>query len=133
MELTTKTTSTTTCTRKTPGSKGVGKNGYTCSDGASEYCGRDEYCYADREFVKGQSSVACRHPFQGSTLMTRAMQDQATAWLAEAGQDSVAGWRRCFDSPNGDDKSTPGAFHAQCDAHERTFSVAQTEGNGEGN
>jgi hypothetical protein len=42
----------------------------------------------------------------------------------------AAGWALCYSSPNGDDKSNPSVFHGQCDAHERTLSVAHTDGNG---
>ena len=69
-------------------------------------------------------------PFEGSTLMTAEMQQQVAAWLAELGFASAAGWQRCYDSPSGDSKADASAFHAQCDAHERTLSVAHTDGNG---
>jgi hypothetical protein len=69
-------------------------------------------------------------PFAGSALMTAEMQKQVAAWLAEDGQGSAAGWALCYDSPGGDSKAAPSTFHAQCDAHARTLSVAHTEGNG---
>jgi hypothetical protein len=62
--------------------------------------------------------------------MTEEMQQHVKAWLAEDGQGSAAGWALCYDSPGGDSKSSPIAFHAQCDVHARTLAVAHTEGNG---
>jgi hypothetical protein len=50
--------------------------------------------------------------------------------MVELGFASAAGWERCYDSPNGDSKAAPSTFHNQCDAHERTLSVAHTDGNG---
>jgi hypothetical protein len=104
---------------------------YTCagdtppSDGDAE-----QTCQLNGTWSGATPTTCWVSPFDGSTLMSRAMQRQVVAWLAELDQGAAAGWRRCFDSPNGDDKSSPIAFHAQCDAHARTISIAHTDGNG---
>ena len=105
--------------------------------------GRDEFCNGNGECTVVDEEAQCTcdptffgskcetdSPFVGSTLMTEEMQQHVKAWLAEDGQGSAAGWALCYDSPGGDSKSSPSTFHAQCDAHTRTLSVAHTDGNG---
>jgi hypothetical protein len=107
---------------------------YACEGGDPPSDGDAErICQTDGTW-SGTTPTACTvappGPFEGSTLMTADMQKQLADWMTELGFASAAGWERCYDSPNGDSKAAVSTFHAQCDAHERTLSVAHTEGNG---
>jgi hypothetical protein len=104
---------------------------YACEGGSPPSDGDAERtCQTDGTW-SGTAPTSCGvNPFEGSTLMTADMAKQVAAWMVELGFASAAGWALCYDSPGGDSKSRPSAFHAQCDAHARTLSVAHTEGNG---
>ena len=68
--------------------------------------------------------------FPGSEIMTAAMDAQLAAWLAERGLANAAGWELCYSSPRGDDKSSPTAWHAQCDGNDRTVVVGANSPSG---
>jgi hypothetical protein len=104
---------------------------YACEGGDPPSDGDAERtCQVDGTWSGTAPTTCWVSPFEGSALMTAEMQQQVAAWLAELGFASAAGWERCYDSPNGDDKSSQSAFHSQCDEHERTISIAHTDGNG---